>query len=353
MKTAGRIYRWIIISVVFQMLTLLFLNNIFLAAKSEVTATINEVTGETLPKIEDVSLKIPSDASDFKVSFDGSYAGYMLDDRIVIVDLRRKKEIKRLDSGLGPVKYYRWLPDRNMLIYSISVNDSKSGRVMIYTYDVEMDLERDPLKISDVPKDSKVVDIELSPMTNVVYLKVDTGKSRAAIYKFNVMNNLSYIMSTDVNTVIKETTYSDKLVYCDTKNRLYVRDGIKNVTWPFPFRNKMELIGIDWEDKVYVGELNEAKEVTKIYYGKLAVEPDKAWTQMILKKPAPPSDIFITLNGTVYGLSEAESALYNLQSNKKITYKGKFAEVLDDYVVTLENNEIRLAVITDDTSVKN
>ena len=135
------------------------------------------------------------------------------------------KEIKRLEPAGGEITYHRWLPDREMLIYAIKEPEAKSGHVRISTYDVIPDLVRSYPDIKELPAGSGVMDIELSPMTNIVYPKIKTSDTRARIYKFDIMDNLSLVFKTDHTTVIKETLYTDNLVYQPVGKRICVMNG--------------------------------------------------------------------------------------------------------------------------------
>ena len=185
-----------------------------------------------------------------------------------IINNNEKKIVKLIDSDNGEINYYRWVPDRNIVIYSFKSSGAKNGTVQIDTYDVDTDLERSYPEIGELPKGSEVNDIELSALTNIVYVKIKAENANAIIYKFNIMNNLNYVMDTSINTVIKETYYSDNLLYQDKKNRIYIRDGIKGGSKLLSFKGKMVLLGIDGEDKAYIGELNNDNKVYKLYYGK-------------------------------------------------------------------------------------
>lgn len=352
MGKAGRIYRWVVISVILQVAVLLFFNNYFLTTRGSVTAVSIDET-DNKPK-QNIDIKLPKGASGFKVSFDGAYVGYFLNGKLVIYDLRKKKEIKSISGGSDQLDYYKWLPDRNMVIYSLSAPSGQPGRVQLMTHDVDSGIDHDYPKISGIPKGSRTSSVELSPQTNVVYVKIRTSDSQAAVYKYNIMNDLSYVMAIGNNTVIKETSFSDKLVYQDSKNKLFVRDGAKGVTWQFPFKNKMVLLGIASEDKVYTGELDKSGNVIKVSYGNLSVEPDKSWSQVQLKRAVSPEKILVTRNGAVYELSESENCVYNINNNTKLTYSGNFIEMLDDYIVSVDNNEIKLTVVaTDGGKLKN
>ena len=100
-----------------------------------------------------------------------------------------------------------------MLIYSIKEPEGITGRVRISTYDISAELDRSYPDIKNLPSGSEIIEIELSPLTNIVYPMIKTSSSRARIYKFDIMDNLSLIMKTDLSTIIKETMYSDRLIY--------------------------------------------------------------------------------------------------------------------------------------------
>ncbi|MCR4434703.1 MAG: hypothetical protein QHH06_03775 [Clostridiales bacterium] len=343
MKAAVRVYKWIIISVFLQVAVLCFINFVYLSHDETIKATSYEISDK--PK-KDVSMKLPEDASEAKVSFDGSYVGYMRDRKLEIVDLQTQKVKKTINESMDNLTYYRWLPDSNMVIYSISSQDNKPGNVQIYTYDVDTDVERNYPKISNLPKESRVEDIELSPQTNVIYAKIRTGPSQTQIYKFNIMNNLSYIMTATADIEIKETSFSDKLVYQDSKGRLFVRNGLQNATSQLQFKNRMALLEIDAEDKIYVGELDEQDRVVKIYYGKLSsTQSEKTWTEVSLQTPVESRNIFITRSGNIYEIVDSEKTAYKIGGSGKITYKGDVVEILDDYIVTKDGQEIKLTAI--------
>lgn len=343
MKTFTRVYKWIVLSVFLQVVILSYINFIYLSADGKITATIAEISESAR---ENTSMKIPEGTSDVKVSFDGTYVGYIEDKKLVIVDLNTKKVKKVLNADRNNLTYYRWLPDSHMVIYSISAADGQPGQVQMFTYEIEGEVERNYPKIGNLPKGSQVEDIELSPQTNVVYAKVVTGSNQAQVYKFNIMNTLTYILTATKDIHIKELSFSDKLFYQDSKNRIFVRDGIKNTNTQLQFKEPMALLEIDSEDRVYVGELDENNRVVKIYYGKYtAAQEEKKWTEIALEKPVESTDLKITSTGSLFEIVKEEKTIYEIGSKDKISYKGEVIEILDDYLVTMDNNRIELTVI--------
>ncbi len=340
MKRAGRIYRWIIISVLCQVILLVFLNNVYLARRGEATATLVE-TKEEKPK-NNLKVEIPQNASKVRVSYDNSFAAYMLDGKLEIMHLSDKKVVKTIQYAQDEITLYRWLPDRNMVIYAIKAPDSQAGKVQVVTYNMDSEVEHAYPKITGVPAKSEITDIELSPLTNVVYAKVTTGSTSAKIYKYDIMSELSFVMNTSDKMVMKEMNYDNKMIYQDDKNRLFVWDGLKASSKQLAYKERLALfavVGLD--DEVYAGELNGEGKVVKIRYGTVDQTVDK-WNTVDLKTPVLPENVFITADGTVYERVEDKKLVYNLKNGEKITYEGNFVEIFSKHIVTRDGKTLKI-----------
>lgn len=327
MKKFKMIYKWILISVILQAAFLSWLNFIYLPGRGQFRSTMYETELHT---VRDRSYRLPEGASDISVSFDGLYAAFRLDEEIVVADLDSGEEIKRLGPDGGEFTYHRWLPDREMLIYAIKEPEGNSGRVRISTHDVVPGLDRSYPDIKGLPEGSGVIGIELSPMTNIVYPMIKTSNTRARVYRFDIMDNLSLIFKTDLTTVIKETMYTDNLVYQLAGERISIRNGHTGKTIYIPVKEANLLLDIDGSDVLYAGAADKSGGVTAIYYGRIGTESagtkaagqatsggaaaagtkaggtnatgTKAagWDSIQLSKPVVPDDIIITADGSVY-----------------------------------------------------
>jgi hypothetical protein len=344
MKTFKMIYKWVIISILFQVLFFLFLNNYYLVRDVDIKASSYDVVDEK-PK-EDKGIKVSSDAKDIKVSFDGAYAAYLLNGNIEFLDIKSKKTKDVIKAQKGEIDYYKWLPDRNIIIYSEKSMLSKSSSIQIFTKDIDSGLDHSFPKITGLAKNSEIQSIELSPLTNVVYAKVKSGSSQAKIYKFNIMDQSSFIMSVDADTSIEELSYKDILLYEDKRrNRVRAWDGINKHSWPLPFKEKIVLLGIDAEDKIYIGEIDDNEKISKIYYGNLDEESHESWQEVVLKEAAEKSRIVISGKGHIFLVDSTKEAIKDLKSGSEVTYKGSFVEVIDNYVVYIDKNKLNLDVI--------
>ena len=109
-------------------------------------------------------------------------------------------------------------------------------------------------------------------MTNIVYPMIKTSNTRARVYRFDIMDNLSLIFKTDLTTIIKETMYTDNLVYQLAGERISVRNGHTGKTIYIPVKEANLLLDIDGSDVLYAGAADQSGSVTEIYYGSIGAE---------------------------------------------------------------------------------
>jgi hypothetical protein len=339
-----KLYRWILIAVLFQLVVFSYIEFIYLPNRGNVRATAYEMEDE---KATDKSLKVSSDMEDITVSYNGFYVACRQDNKLVITDIRSRKKVKTLDGGNVDFTYFRWLPDRDMLIYSTKEPEGKKGQVMISTYDVGANLERSYPKITKLATGSEVIDIELSPLTNVVYSVIKTSDKKLRVYKFNIMDDLSYIMNTSVSTVFKETMYDDSLVYQTEEGKITIRSGKNGAKSYIPVKGNLKLFSLDADDNIYVGSFDESGKVAAIQYGKSSQKADE-WKKVKLDSPITASDVYITPDGSIYRKAENENLVYDLKDGNSIKYIGEFLEILDNYIVSRDNGRLRLTGITKD-----
>jgi hypothetical protein len=166
MKKLKTIFKWILLSFLLQSAVLAYFNFIYLPNRGKYKVTAYEAD---FVQRKNRSYVLPRGAIVVSVSFDGLYAAYKKENNVVIVDVDKKKIIKELDTAGGSITYCRWLPDRDMLIYAVKEPDGERGQVRIATYDIGPGLERSYPDIENLPEGSEVINIELSPLTNVVY----------------------------------------------------------------------------------------------------------------------------------------------------------------------------------------
>ncbi len=335
-KTMARIYRWILLSVMMQVAVLSFLNS-YVSRSGEFKFQSIDLSGEEIDNT--IETEIPSNVRDIKMSHDGTYIAYMQDGKLVIHDLLAEQAVKTIDGGDGTISYYEWLPDRNMVIYAIDVSTQYSGRIQLNTYEVDTDIEREYPVLKNLSKPCKVDAIELSTFTKVLYVKISNNSGRAVIYKFNIMNNLFWVMETSSETVIYEANLSDILFYQNEKFEIAYRDGSNGSRKSLGFKGKTMLLSVDAEDTVFVGRLNDDNRITAITRGKIE-EPEDSWRTETLEEPVSRNQVYITSNGTVYISSSDGKSIYNLDDGEKIELRGKIVDIVNGYIASKDGNTL-------------
>lgn len=341
MKKLKKIYGWIIVSVILQTLILAYFNYVYIPNRGAFRATMYEAD-ETAVKSR--SYRLPGGATDIKVSFDGLYVAYRIENSLEIADIDRRKTIKKLSAGNGEFSYYRWLPDREMLIYSIKEPDGKIGRVRLSTYDIGPELDRSYPDIKGLPEGSSITDIELSPLTNIVYPFIKTSDTRARIYQFDIMDTLRLTMKTDLSTVIKETMYSNNLVYQVPGESIRIRNGKSGRTTGIPVKEADLLLAVDDNDYIYAGSQDKSGKITCIYFGKPEQSADE-WKKATPDQALPPENIIVTPGGDIYSVDSQAKKVTDLKNSDTAEYNGDFLTALDNYVVSMDGDKLTLKVL--------
>lgn len=341
MKKLRKMFSWILLSAFLQTVVLAYINFIYLPGRGAFRATLYEMDA---PAVKNRSFKLPEGADGVAASFDGLYAAYRVGDELEIADIDKKQIINRLKAPGGKITYYRWLPDREMLIYSVKEPNGKSGLVRISTYDIGPGLDRSYPDIKNLPEGSETIDIVLSPLTNVVYPMIKTSKTRARIYKFDIMDNLTLVMKTDLTTIIGETMYSDNLIYQRTGEKIQILDGRTGKTSQAPVKEVVTLIAVDNSDYVYAVSTDGAGSVNSVYYGRCG-QKEADWNKAVLKRPSQAEDIFITAAGSIYVADRQRKTVIRPDGTVAAKYQGELLTVIDDYVAAKDGNKLMLTVL--------
>jgi len=320
---------------------LAYFNYIYLPRTKHVKTSIYEYYE---PSINSWRLKIPKSSSKIRASFNGRYVGYMSDGKLVVQDAVNGNRKSVVGPDAGKLTYFKWLPDRDMIIYSLSLPKNGYCDIQIATYNAESGERRIYPDISGLPEGSEVDEIKLSILTNTVYVKVKTGNSHSQVYRFDIMDNCTLVMTANSDIFIEQTMHNDNLVY-EKNGYIYVRSGSNNAEKQLKFGRKSVLLGIDSTDRVFAGQQGENEEITGIFYGKTDEGINEKWETIELFKPVLRENIIVTGSGAVYELIEEEQCLSSIDGFLKIDFDGEFIEMTDDYIITRDKNTLKLVAL--------
>jgi len=189
-----------------------------------------------------------------------------------------------------------------------------------------------------LPDKSFVSYMTLSPFTNMIYIKVDTPLEDR-LYQVNIMSEIRR-MYLPVKKILKmaETQKKDNLIYQSSNNIIHViRDGKEDT---YLSTKKYVLIGIDGNDNVYIGSLNNKKQVINLYYGSVG-KPLSLWSKITLKKAENPQNIIIIPKDGNLGVIQ-NNELKNLKNGIIVKGYGKIIDINKNYIVYQNKDKIIL-----------
>lgn len=350
MKALKRIIVWVLLSIVMQIAVLYYVDK-YLFASGGVSATIStkKVVKEKEKK-KNVNIFVPEEAKQVAVSYDGNYLSYYKEDELKLIDAYTGEESTvELEDKLS-VSFYKWAPDRNIVLIAAKKQYNNSSKYVFYSYDAERGL-KEKLETKEqnetafvASKSSNIEDLQLSPLTNMIYIKASLEGGRSNIQSINIMKRISKV---DTQSYfigdIKILPNDDRIAYEDfMKSRVYVTGKSKAIS--IEDVDKLSLIGVDDNDNIYVGELesdssNGASKVKNIYYGTIGQEYDE-WKKVDLKEAVNKKDIYVSRDGKIYTNDNLKGIVTELSSNKETVYKGIFLQMYDGGISSISDGKL-------------
>lgn len=340
MKIFRRIFLWILVSLTIQFAGLFYVDKYILTSDTSIK-TKKIVKSET--KKQEIDVKVPDNATHINASFNGRYLAYYDGDVLKVIDTKTGEE-KKVDFADGvKVSYYKWLSDRNrMLIAEKEVGKQSSSFKLVY-YDVDKDVKEDIKELNSKElgyenKKSEVEDIQASPLTNIIYVKVAGSGGMSSLYWINIMKETKKVdtMAYRVGK-IKVLPHEDKLVYEDLDHQ-----GIYMTGQDEPLKvngvNNPSLIAVDDNDNVYIGETQD-KKVTRIYFGTVK-EGSNTLQSIDLKGAVDRDSLFVSSQGKIYINDNLKGAVREVSTGKEYNYTGNFVQMYTDGIISISDGKL-------------
>lgn len=312
---------------------LFYVNNYYLSDSTNIT--IQKVTNSSNKK--DAEVNIPTGATNVNVSYNGRYISYYVNEVLKVINTKTGEE-KSVEFGSGvKVSYYTWMPDRNRMLIAEKISSGSSNKFELAYYDVDKDSKDKITDLTWADKKAEVSQIQASPLTNVICIKISLSGNRNSIYWINIMKQMKKI---DTNAYvignIRLIPHEDKLFYEDlTYNKIYVTGQSAPIS--IPGTSNICLIATDYNDNVYLGN-NANGKVSKIYYK--AVNSKENFSELNIGSEVDKSDIFVSSKGKIYVNDNLKGTVKELSSGKEYNYTGNFVQIFEDGIVSLSDNKV-------------
>ncbi|KYH30830.1 hypothetical protein CLTEP_24830 [Clostridium tepidiprofundi DSM 19306] len=341
MKFKRKLIIFMVVGFIFEICVLYYIDRFYLSKRENYT--IELVEKNNLNK--NFNITVPKEAKNIKLSHDGKYISYYFESKLYITDTETGKENYINFDDVYKLSYYKWLSDRNrMLLIENKVIDDKKELKLSY-YDSDNNVKKDVFDFAKVDNKSYVSDIQMSTLTNIIYIKVNHVGDRCSIYRIDISNNIQRVKTKHffINN-IAELVHEDKLIYeDDVYHNIFVVNNILKYNKKIQFQENegYVLIGVDKSDNIYVGKLQNKynNKIVKIYYGNYKTETSN-WNSIKLDFPTYKSNIYIQNDGTILEKIPIESIIVNLNDGKKYKYKGAFLQIYDKGIASIFDSKL-------------
>ena len=401
MKSVKRIIAWICLSLGVQIAVLYYVDT-YLFSTENVSSKIvsTKVEDNKKNRKSDINIEVPENAERKALSCDGQYLAYIENDRLKIVDTYSGDEENiELQQGLH-MSFYKWASDRNILLIAARKKSDEKSKFIFYSYDAEKG-EKEKLQNKNgeetcftAPRGTEVKDIELSPFTNMIYIKSGLAGGKSELHKINIMQKLNKV-ETKIDMIgdIKIIPNDDSIAYESVnQNKVYITGCLNPIK--VDGVDKTSLIDVDDNDVIYLGEIEENSEqgtfkIKNIYRGvmdkklfatkrkdvdrdnekstetkhkgknksnsplkkrekeslkeskpKMRENISYKWDRIALEKSVDKKDIFISREGKIYINDNLKGVVIELGSNTEIKYKGTFLQMYDGGIASISDGKL-------------
>ncbi len=243
-------------------------------------------------KAEDV-ITLPDNATQLQFSYNNKYYAYLEDDAIHINTLEDKAEYVTVRED-NPICYYYMLFDKNLILYFIENTNGSRTTLTLKTYEIatKRTTEYNDFNVTNF---SRVKDITMSPLVNIIYVNVETKSGVSTnniVYRIDLFNSMAQVRSGSIYRSIRMLQYIDKLYYSDNAGGIYNAGSALNYLVGYA---DVKLIGMDDEDNIYLLDIDDLDKVYILNYS-------SAGTKLIDTIYLSDTDIVTTYNeyGGVY-----------------------------------------------------
>lgn len=344
MKVLKRLILWSLIPITLELIGLLYVDKFYLNDETTFNATKVDITSKKGPN--KINVKVPEDAKNVGVSYNGNYISYIEDEVLYVVDTsnNKKKELKFEDGA--KFSAYKWLPDRDiMLIAEKYTGGFDANHLKFESYNAKKDDKsflsnenNKQMKISLADDEYEVLDMAVSSATNVTYVKVGKEGAKSRLYRINVMAQVEETKYPNCKLgKIAAQNKEDRLIYEDTSSNRIRGIGLKN---PIATGENAThyLLNTDAEDQIFIGN-GENGKVKKIFIINLKKSKEGIKT-MTLPESVDKSNLYIARDGRIFVNDSLKGVVKELSTGKETEYKGKLVQIYNFGVISIDNNKL-------------
>lgn len=360
------IYKWFVISIIFQLILLAYID-VRILGSSPTVLTSAEFEQDKPSDLDDndedaIGIKISDEARNIKFSYDLSFLAYMIEDDLIIRESSGNRLVRKIasfdkendktsDMSPGKITHFTWMEDRNIFIYASSIEGQNFDEIEVRTIDFE--LEEDHIyenRMRRLQKGVKLRSIEVTYLTNMLYSQVLTDTNER-LYAYDIMGNLSFVRVMSKGSKIRDTRYYDAVFIDENNGRIQIYDGLRKTTRTLALNGRAVLLDVDRNDSVYIGMIDDDGMVESIKKGQVQRAQVKDWETIELEKSVMKAQIMIDFDGNMYINDMKKKRLTQIsEEGRVLDYEGMIIEIRQEYVITRDNGFLKLNAFVNDNS---
>jgi hypothetical protein len=338
MKKIRNIIIWSITSFLIQSAVFFGLDMYYQSTLLNTKVTEVRVPSQNTPK-KNITINIPGDAVDVKVSYDGKYISYNENNKWEVVNCFDGTKHEVSPDTNSKIVFTKWFPDSDTMAICENAT-GKTSVVNIFRYNADNDNKFIPtdsnnheIKPKIAVSNYKIADIAISSTMGIWYIKVQKSTTKSDILNIDVNGNvLTSLYSKNIGNIDMVKNLPN-LIYED------VATGTVKITKKtFNESKKYCLLGTDDDENLYLGLLQNEK-ISKIIYGAVNKSMTQ-WTSLTLDTPIEKKEIIITDNGKILTNNSFEGTLTENSTGKKTAYNGTLLKVTNTEVLSLSNGKL-------------
>ena len=338
MKIIKRLLLWAMISIIMQVLVLLYFDKIKFKNTGDIK--IEKVQNYDKEEYKEIDYSELKDATKIDISDDGRYISYLQGEKFLIYDIDKNISKEIVTNEETMILYCSWIVDEAILVVVekyYSENTVSFIRISTYnaknnTYKVIND------RLCEYIDGMQVSSIQSSIGAGTTYIGIKVNEYDSYIYKIDINDNscrIGYYIS-DIG-IMRAVEGYDLLIYEDVLNKqvYYYENGI-NGSVDISNINSPKLLGVDDEKNVYIVKLYDEK-INSILYG--AYNSDcTTWNTIELDKSIDYRDVVITRNNQLY--IKENNKLKNIITNEELEYTGEFIQITSNIICSLYEDKL-------------
>ncbi len=265
------------VGTIFTATGLMIIDN-FIYQLSQSSVIVSAQTNNSQSEIKSTNkIILPEQIDDLEYSYNNKYYVYLKDSKIYINSIEDGKNIDIIEEE-KPICYSKLLYDKNLILYFTQEKSKNTSKLVLNTYEIDTK-RKSKYNSVNIYNFSKIKDMNMSPIINIIYFNVETKNGSSTgnmIYRIDLFNNISLVKSGKIYSSMIMLQHKDVVYYEDENSNIYYGSSKLSI-----FKEKVNMIGIDYDDNLYFINQDDKDIVYKVKNNKIIDKIELSDTDLV------------------------------------------------------------------------